>query len=146
MFCPPWSSWEGLSSLNLHRSSHLCGRNLELPLSAGLSCMVMLRLCGLSLLREDDLLLELCLVYGVGGLLLFDRCPWGDLLWAQMWSGVCLHPVFLSLLVCLSVLGCFERLVLMFLWCSLTLDLLRLLLSSCQFAGFWGHDGRLPWL
>ena len=40
--------------------------------------MVTLRLCGFSLLREDDLLLELCLVYGVGGLLLLDRCLWGD--------------------------------------------------------------------
>ena len=92
--------------------------------------MVMLRLCGLSLLREDDLLLELCLAYRVGGLLLLGHYLWGDWLWVQLRSGVCLYPGFLSLLVCLSVLGCLERLVLLSLWCSLTLDLLQLLLSS----------------
>ena len=43
--------------------------------------MVMLCLCVLSLLREDDLLLELCLVYGVSGLLLLGRCLWGEQLW-----------------------------------------------------------------
>ena len=70
--------------------------------------MVTLCLCGLSLLCEDDLLLELCLVYRVGGLLLFSCCLWGEQLWVLWWSGVCLRPVFLSLLVCLSVLGCLE--------------------------------------
>ena len=70
--------------------------------------MVTLCLCGLSLLCEDDLLLELCLAYRVGGLLLLGRCLWGDRLCVRLWSGVCLCPVFLSLLVCLSVLGCLE--------------------------------------
>ena len=108
--------------------------------------MVTLCLCGLSLLREDDLLLELCVAYGVGGLLLLDCCLWGDRLWVWLWSSVCLHPGFLSLLVCLSVLGCLKRLALWSLWCSLTLDLLQLLLSLRRFAGYRGHDGRLPWL
>ena len=67
--------------------------------------MVTLHLCGLSLLHEDDLLLELCLVYGVGGLLLLGCCLWGERLWVLWQSGVCLCPVFLSLLMCLSVLG-----------------------------------------
>ena len=75
--------------------------------------MVTLCLCGLSLLREDDLLLQLCLVYGVGGLLLLGHCLWGERLWVLWRSGVCLHPVFLSLLVCLSGLGCLERLALL---------------------------------
>ena len=91
--------------------------------------MVTLRLCGLSLLCEDDLLLELCLAYGVSGLLLLGCCLWGDWLWVQLWSGVCLRPGFLSLLVCLSVLGCLEQLVLLSLWCNLALDLIWLLLS-----------------
>ena len=70
MFCPPWSPWEGLSSLNLHQSSHL--RCCNLGRHYQLDCLVWLRyvLCGLLLLREDDLLLEVCLVYGVIGLLL----------------------------------------------------------------------------
>ena len=105
--------------------------------------MVMLCLCGLSLLHEDDLLLELCLVYGVSGLLLLGLSLWGEQLWVLWWSGVCLHPVFLSLLVCLSVLGCLEQLELLSLWWILTLDLLRLLLSSRRLAG---RNGRLPWL
>ena len=70
--------------------------------------MVTLGLCSLSLLHEDDLLLELCLAYGVGGLLLLGHCLWGDQLWVRLWLGMCLHPGFLSLLVCLSVLGCLE--------------------------------------
>ena len=70
--------------------------------------MVMLCLCGFLLLREDDLLLELCLVYGVSGLLLLSHCLWGERLWVLWWSGMCLCPVFLSLLACLSVLGCLE--------------------------------------
>ena len=52
--------------------------------------MVKLRLCGFSLLREDDLLLELCLVYRVGGLLLLGHCLWGEWLWVLWWSGMCL--------------------------------------------------------
>ena len=72
--------------------------------------MVTLRLCGFSLLREDDLLLELCLVYGVSGLLLLGCCLWGEWLWVLWQSGVCLQPVFLSLLACLSVLGCLGKL------------------------------------
>ena len=47
-------------------------------------------------------------VYGVGGLLLLGHCLWGDRLWALLRSGVCLRPVFLSLLACLSVLGCLD--------------------------------------
>ena len=82
----------------------------------------MLHLCGFSLLHEDDLLLELCLVYGVDGLLLLSRCLWGERLWVLWRSGMCLHPVFLSLMACLSVLGCLERLVLLSLWCILMLD------------------------
>ena len=58
--------------------------------------MVTPHLCSLSLLCEDDLLLELCLVYGVSGLLLLGRCLWGERLWVLLRSGVCLHPVFLS--------------------------------------------------
>ena len=107
--------------------------------------MVTLHLCGLSLLHEEDLLLELCQAYRVGGLLLLDHCLWGDRLWVRLRSGVCLQPGFLSLLVCLSVLGCLERLVLWSLRCSLTLDLLWLL-SSLRFVGYRRHDGRLPWL
>ena len=106
--------------------------------------MVTLRLCGFSFLYEDDLLLELCLVYGVGGLLLLGRCLWGEWLWVLWRSGVCLRPVFLSLLACLSLLGCLERLVLLSLWCILMLDLLQLLLSSRRLVGCQGRDGRLP--
>ena len=100
--------------------------------------MVMLHLCGSSLLREDDLLLELCLAYGVCGLLLLGRCLWGDWLWVWLRSGVCLHPGFLSLLVCLSVLGCLERLVLWSLWCSLTLICSGF---SCHHVDLWGTKG-----
>ena len=105
--------------------------------------MVMLRLCGFLLLREDDLLLELCLVYGVSGLLLLGHCLLGEQLWVLWRSGVCLLPVFLSLLACLSVLGCLGRLVLLSLGCILMLDLLRLLLSSCRCTGYLGRDGCL---
>ena len=105
--------------------------------------MVTLRLCGFSLLCEDDLLLELCLVYGVSGLLLLSRCLWGERLCVLWQSGMFLCPVFLSLLVCLSVLGCLERLVLLSFWCILMFDLLRLLLSSRQPMGYRGCDGHL---
>ena len=50
--------------------------------------MVTLCLCGLLLLQEDDLLLELCLVYGVSGLLLLGCCLWGEQLWVLWWSGI----------------------------------------------------------
>ena len=50
--------------------------------------MVTLCLCSLSLLCEDDLLLELCLAYGVSGLLMLDHCLWGDQLWVRLRSGV----------------------------------------------------------
>ena len=71
---------------------------------------------------------------------------WGDWLWAQLLSGMCLHLGFLSLLVCLSVLVCLEWLTLLSLGWGLVLDLLWLLLSSCWLPEYWGCDGHFPLL
>ena len=53
--------------------------------------MVTICLHSLSLLCEEDLLLKFCLAYGVSGLLLLDRCLWGDWLWVR-----CVSPAWVS--------------------------------------------------